>query len=209
MGRSKKMKPVVALDIDGTLGDYHGHFLRFAAGWYGRPMPSPDDINPGLPLHKFMQTSKSTYRQCKLAYRQGGLERSMPCYPGASELTRVIRRAGGELWLCTTRPYLKLDTINANTRHWLKRNHVQYDHIIWGEYKYRDLVKQVGIDRIAVAMDDLPEMIVQATNCGLYTVLRDQPYNKHYNHGWRVNDMAEAEEAVLFFLGKWGEYNGR
>src|SRR6516165_2045766 len=98
------MKAVVAVDIDGTLGDYHSHFLRFAADWYGRPMPNSSDINPGLPLHKFMRTSKATYRQCKLAYRQGGLERSMPVYDGAYELCRSIKQAGGELWICTTRP---------------------------------------------------------------------------------------------------------
>ena len=120
--KSNGTGPVVAIDIDGTLGDYHGHFLRFAEAWYGRTMPDAATINPGLPLHKFMRTSKSTYRQCKLAYRQGGLERSMLAYPGASELTRAIRIAGAELWITTTRPYLKLDSQSPNTMHWLRRH---------------------------------------------------------------------------------------
>jgi hypothetical protein len=195
--------PVVALDIDGTLGDYHGHFLRFAAGWYGRPMPDPEDINPGLPLHRFMQTSKSTYRQCKLAYRQGGLERSMPCYPGAAELSRVLRSAGAELWLATTRPYLKLDTQSPNTQHWLRLNKIQYDHLIWGENKYRDLVKQVGKGRIVAVLDDLPEMIIQANDLGLWTMLRDQPYNKHLNWHYRAMDLFQAQRTILQELRTW------
>lgn len=190
------MKPVVALDIDGTLGDYHSHFLRFAQDWYGRPMPDPRDINPGMPLHKFMGTSKSTYRACKLAYRQGGLERSMPAYAGASELTRAIRKAGGEIWLCTTRPYLKMDTQSPNTVHWLRRNKIQYDHMLAGPHKYRDLKKQVG-PRVVAVLDDLPDMIEQANGLGFWTMLRDQPYNRHLNWHYRAIDLWQAQNTIV------------
>lgn len=199
-------RPVVALDIDGTLGDYHGHFLSFAQSWYGRDMPKPQSINPGLPLHKFMGTSKATYRQCKLAYRQGGLERSMPAYPGADEMTRQIRKAGAEIWLCTTRPYLKMDTQSPNTIHWLRRNHIQYDHMLAGPHKYRDLVKQVGKERIVCIVDDLPEMCDQANKLGLRAILRDQPYNKHIDETMRVFDMRDILRAVTIFMAK-GEQN--
>lgn len=203
------MKPVVALDIDGTLGDYHGHFLRFAEAWYGRPMPEASTINPGLPLHKFMCTSKTTYRQCKLAYRQGGLERSMPCYSGASELTKSIREAGGELWLATTRPYLKMDTQSPNTVHWLRRNKIQYDHMLAGPHKYRDLARQVGKDRIVCVMDDLPEMCDQAKQLGLTTILRDQPYNKHYDaYNYSTADMNRAWGIIHSLLFYWKENHG-
>jgi hypothetical protein len=198
-----KAKPVVGLDIDGTLGDYHAHFLRFAEGWYGRAMPDPADINPGLPLHKFMGTSKSTYRQCKLAYRQGGLERSMPVYDGASELTRAIRRAGAEIWLCTTRPYLQLDSQAPNTAHWLRRNRIQYDHLISGPHKYRDLVKQVGAQQIVTILDDLPEMYEQAQSLKLNVWLRDQPYNRHIDTPWRVKSLLAAKMMILSEIEIW------
>lgn len=180
-------KPIVALDIDGTLGDYHRHFLRFASEWIGRPMPSPGDINPGLPLSRFMGVSKSTYRQCKLAYRQGGLKRSMPVYDGASELSRVLRKMGAEVWICTTRPYLRLDNIDPDTRHWLRRSKIQYDAVIWGENKYRDLVRSVGVHRVVAVMDDLPELAQQASSLGIGNVyLRGQPYNTHVDTGRRA-----------------------
>lgn len=183
------MKPVVAIDIDGTLGDYHGHFLRFASDWYGRQMPNPEEINPGLPLHTFMRTSKTTYRQCKLAYRQGGIERSMPVYNGASLLCGELRRSGAEVWLCTTRPYNKYDTQSPNTVHWLKRNKIQWDHMISGQHKYRDLVKQVGRERIVGVLDDLPEMYDQAAELGLMPIMRTQPYNKHVRNVDRVDHL--------------------
>ena len=208
--KNNNFGPVVALDIDGTLGDYHGHFLRFASDWYGRQMPDSKQINPGLPLHQFMRTSKATYRQCKLAYRQGGIERSMPVYDGADELCRSIRRAGAKVWLCTTRPYLKLDTQCPNTIHWLRRNRIQYDHLISGTHKYRDLVKQVGKDRIVCVMDDLPEMLDQANSLGITTILRDQPYNRHYDqHSFSVYEMSKAKSLIMALLYDWKEnHNG-
>lgn len=201
-------KPVVALDIDGTTGDYHGHFLRFAEGWYGRPMPSPNEINPGLPLHRFMRTQKKTYRECKLAYRQGGMKRTMPCYPGASELTRAIRKAGAEVWICTTRPYLRLDNIDPDTREWLRRNKVQYDAVIYGEDKYKELVRQVGIDRIVAIADDLPEMVRAAQKLGVANIyLRDQPYNRHMDNDvdgcFRFDSMLELQLLILSDVRRW------
>jgi hypothetical protein len=173
-------KPVVALDIDGTLGDYHGHFLRFAEGYVGRAMPGPKEINPGLPLYKHMRVSRVVYRATKLAYRQGGLKRSMPAYPGAADITRNIRRAGGEIWICTTRPYLRLDNIDPDTREWLRRHRIQYDAVIFGDNKYRELVRQVGVDRVVAIADDLPEQIVKAGKAGIDSIyLMDQPYNRY------------------------------
>jgi FMN phosphatase YigB (HAD superfamily) len=190
-------KPIVALDIDGTLGDYHGHFTRFAEQWTGRTMPDPHDINPGRPLYQHLGMSKATYRQCKLAYRQGGMKRSMPVYDGARELTVAIRKAGAEVYICTTRPYLRLDNIDPDTRHWLRRNGIQFDGVLFGQHKYRDLVKFVGAERIVAVLDDLPELCAQAESLGLRVMLRDQPYNKHVTGYPRVMDL---EDNLLAFM---------
>lgn len=173
-------KPVVALDIDGTLGDYHGHFLWFAERWIGKPMPDPDDINPGLRLHAFMGVPLRTYRECKLAYRQGGLKRFMPVYDGAADLCRDIRRAGAEVWICTTRPYLRLDNIDPDTREWLRRNGIAYDAVLFGEEKYRELKRQAGA-RVTLVLEDLPELFWQAQRLfpRADVWLRAQPYNAH------------------------------
>lgn len=204
--------PVVAIDIDGTLGDYHGHFLRFAESWYGKPMPSATKINPGIPLHRFMHTSKSTYRQCKLAYRQGGLKRSMPVYPGADQLCKEIRRTGAELWICTTRPYLRLDNIDPDTRHFLRRNHIQWDAVIYGENKYRDLARQVGAERVVAVLDDLPAMVEQAAGQKIPFILRDQPYNRHVDYSYnsmfigRATNMYDAQKKITRMIRIWKDF---
>jgi phosphoglycolate phosphatase-like HAD superfamily hydrolase len=202
---SESHKPVIALDIDGTMADYHGWFTKFAQLWTGRDMPAPDDINPGLPLHKHLHMSKANYRQCKLAYRQGGMKRSMPCYSYSRELTVNLRKAGAEIYICTTRPYLRLDNIDPDTRHWLKRNGIQYDGVLWGEHKYNNLIKIVGKDRILAIIDDLPAMCDQANKLGLFAILRDQPYNQHYHHYKRIYDLQEPESFLLRMVKRYKE----
>lgn len=198
-------KPVIGLDIDGTLGDYHGHFLRFAEGWFGRRLPSPEETNPGLPLHRFMKVTKRDYRECKLAYRQGGLKRTMPAYPGAAALTNYVRILGAEVWICTTRPWQRLDNIDPDTREWLRRNKIEYDYVLYGEDKYEELERQVGKDRVIAVVDDLPEMILEAARLELGPrYLRDQPYNRHVDPevdgGFRRFDNLGALRNDLMFL---------
>lgn len=199
-------KPVVALDIDGTLGDYHRHFLWFAEMWVGKPMPPADEINPGLPLWKHMHISKKTYRDCKLAYRQGGLKRWMPIYEGAGDLTRKIRRAGAEVWICTTRPYLRLDNIDPDTRECLNRNGIRYNAVLYGDNKYTELRRQAG-DRVAAVADDLPEMIQKAWKEGFSPAyIRDQPYNQGFA-AWRFTSCGQLWEYLKRDIYDWKEKN--
>lgn len=142
----------------------------------------------------------------------------MPCYPGASELTRALRRAGAEVWICTTRPYLRLDAIDPDTRHWLRRNKIQFDHVLYGEHKYRDLVKQVDPARVVAVYEDLPDMLMQAIDCGMSGYLRSQPYNGnlweighplHKNGNWwlRVDGPDEQIYRFLEDLDEWKDEN--
>lgn len=207
--RSGGDKPVVAVDIDGTLGDYHAHFLWFATLWFGRPFPDPTEVNPGMRLSTFMGIPHHEYRECKLAYRQGGLKRFMPAYPFARELSRNVRSAGAQFWICTTRPYLRLDNIDPDTREWLRRNEIEYDAVIWegleGETKYHDLVCQVGLNRIVAVADDLPEQTADAERQGIQSIyLRDQPYNREpYVRGDRVRSLDELWGCLEMDLNIW------
>lgn len=224
-------KPVVALDIDGTLGDYHAHFLTFAQEWLGQPMPHPSDINPRLPLHEFMGISHELYRQIKLAYRQGGLKRTMTAYPGAAELTGRIRAMGAQVWICTTRPYLRLDNIDPDTREWLRRNEIEYDAILFDDLdgvtsgghkpggKYGELMEQVG-PRVVACADDLPDQLIAAFAAGVpMRYLRDQPYNQPTypdgddalpgNGDRRVYSLYELFNYLSIDIQRWKRLNER
>lgn len=194
-------KPIVAVDIDGTLADYHRYFLSFAEGYLGRTMPDPEEMNPGLPLHEFMGLDKEEYRKVKLAYRQGGLKRTMPAFPGAARLTHQIEMAGAEVWICTTRPYLRLDNIDPDTREWLERNGIKYTCLTFGEDKYEALVDYVGKERIVAVIEDLPEQVDRAKALGLKVYTPDRPYNKTVQ--WRYSSLDDITQEVLMDLGQY------
>lgn len=202
---SEVMRPIFGLDIDGSLGAYHEHFWSFAVAWTGRNLPHPSEFRGDTSFATFLGLSKATYRKIKLAYRRGGLKRSMPAFDGASLLTRVLRDRGAIVVLCTTRPYLSLEGVDEDTRHWARRNSISHDFIIWGEWKYRDLAR-FG-DRVVAIMDDEPLLLAQAKDAGLYTV----GHRRSYNGSAEVDEWAsvgrDAESVLLNRLGLWEEEN--
>lgn len=187
-------KPIVAVDLDGTLADYHGYFLKFAEDYLNKAMPDPEEINPGLPLSEFMGISHDTYRQVKLAYRQGGMKRSMPAFPHAKQMCQSIIEAGAELWICTTRPYLRLDNIDPDTREWLSRNEIEYTAMLFGESKYEDLIETVGSERVVAVVEDLPELVERAFKLGVKNaIMPRRPYNTKRDVKVRWMEDWEAE----------------
>jgi hypothetical protein len=168
---------VVALDIDGTLGDYHGHFWEFACSYLGRDLPANW---PGLPRNweDYLGITQFTYREIKLAYRQGGMKRNMPVYDGASALTRKMRDWGCEVWITTTRPYNRLDSVDPDTREWLRRHDIHYDHLLYDDDKYGRLAELVDSERVLLVYEDLPSQCKRASELfGFATVL--MRYNTH------------------------------
>jgi hypothetical protein len=168
---SEIVKPVVALDIDGTCGDYHGHLIRFAEAYLGSAGPTAErrgyptritwELDGSIPMREwfchYFNVSVDIWRDIKLAYRQGAQKRSMPVYPGAGNLSRVLQAAGAEVWITTTRPYQRLDNIDPDTQAWLQRNGIKFDYMLYDENKYGQLAQRVGVDRVVGILEDLPE----------------------------------------------------
>ncbi len=213
------MRPVFALDLDGTLVSYHEHFAAFATGYFGKSFPHISTYDARVPFYRWMGVSKERYRRCKLAYRKGELKRSVPLLtpplPQAPALTRTLRKWGGEVWLCTTRPYLAYDMVDDATRENLRRHGVQYDHIIWGEKKYHDLRRAVGQERVVAVLEDDPKLCEQAYGLGLPTVFAKRQHNARQYEGlpslfkrdWHWAEFEEETEELLRKL--FDEWKGR
>lgn len=165
---SAEIKPVVAFDVDGTLGDYHGQLIEFAKLYLNRE-PHPNNGYDGVMnfgdwmIDTFDMDGRKEYRDIKLAFRQGGSKRWMPPYPEMIEAVRFAKEGlGCEVWLTTTRPYLRLDSVDPDTREWLRRNEVPFDHLMYDDHKYELLVKYIDPRRIVAIVDDLPEQLAEA-----------------------------------------------
>jgi hypothetical protein len=209
------IQPVVALDIDGTLGDYHSHFLDFAVDWIGwDAVPDPNwyegydgSVDFSMFCCDLFRIDLATYRDIKLAYRQGGMKRTMPINTGAQALAWSIKDAGAELWITTTRPYLSLDNIVPDTVEWLRRHMIDYDGMLFDEEKYKQLADRVDKRRVVLILDDLREMCEAASE--LFNGVAVQVATP-FNYGDRYTVSSTLDAAADIALGKirmWREQN--
>lgn len=182
---SEIVKPIVAIDIDGTMGDYHSHLIDFMLNYLSFPVVPRYITYDGTEkmsawAERYFGIDHKTYEQIKLAYRQGAQKRSMPAYAGIEFVTTEVQNAGAELWVTTTRPFLRLDGVDPDTRFWLKRNYIGYDGLLYDEDKYRVLAERVDPNRVVAVLDDLPEQYDAAAEAfgADVPILRRQVYNR-------------------------------
>lgn len=199
------LRPVVAVDVDGTLGEYHEHFAEYAEMFLQKPVHR--HWQGDIAYWRCFGVSKAKYREMKLGYRQGRMKRSMPVRPGAVAFAGAVRAAGAELWVTTTRPWLRLDNIDPDTQFWLQHNRIRYDGVLYGESKYRDLVSLVGINRVVAVLDDEPEQVRRAEQQGLTARLMDRPYNQGGDSFYRSFDLEHAQKEMVELIKQWRKEN--
>lgn len=191
---SNKIKPVVALDIDGTLGDYYTHFQDFARDYHNLPRIK-QAWNGVDEWENYMGLTKAEYREAKLAYRQGGGKRLMPPFHGAMMISHNVRQVGAELWLTTTRPWMRHDSTDPDTQHWLKKNQIEFDRLVYDDRKYEKLYNLVDAERVVFVLDDLPEMYDDATTFFKSRAwLMARPHNRNV-HSVRLQEVHNLVQA--------------
>jgi hypothetical protein len=211
---SETVKPVVALDIDGTMADYHGAFIDFAQRWLnvdlsmelpdGHAYDGSDSFRDWFCFA--FGTDLTTFRQIKLAYRQGGLKRMIPPYDYADVLARSCREQGAEVWVTTTRPHDRFDRVDPDSREWLRRNGVQFDGLIYSDHKMEDLAARVDPARVCFVLDDLVDTLFRAD--GLFgigkTVLRRTRWNVNGpNWAVSVGSLLDARAMATAHIQDW------
>lgn len=200
----REVRPVVAIDIDGTLGDYHLHFFQFAEGWLGKRVPR--DYDGSVDIATFLGLTKDVYRRIKLAYRQGGMKRTMPAL--SADIGRQIkglRDDGIEVWIATSRPYNRLDNIDPDTVEWLRRQGISYDGLLYDDNKVDTLIGIVGKDRIVSVLDDLPTVYDRAREHGLDPVQMATRYNQAVRRPISVGTMAAAASVLRSRAERWSQ----
>lgn len=209
------IKPIVAVDIDGTIGDYHGHFLRFASEWTGKGLEpllggSIHMYSGVFPFRQYccrlFDIDDATYRNIKLAYRQGGMKRSMPIMAGAQALCWAIKDAGAELWVTTTRPYLSLDNIVPDTVHWLSRWEIDYDYMLFDADKYAQMAERIDTVRVVAVLDDLGEMYDAASAAiGSHAPILVQGSFNYQVRRPSMSSLDACADIVLARIASWKE----
>jgi hypothetical protein len=197
---SSPVKPIAVFDIDGTMGDYHQHFINFATeylgseGWQDWWKYSGNEGFRDWFCEAF-DIEHATWYDIKLAYRQGAQKRSMPPYDGMIDVARAAYKVDCEIWIATTRPYLRLDNIDPDTREWLSRNHVPYDGLLFDEHKYYRLAEIVEPERVVVVYEDLAEMYDEAE----IIFSENVPFlvKTSWNRSWDRQNQGTSEKALV------------
>lgn len=204
---SKPLLPIIALDVDGTLGRYHEHFTTFASGYLQRPLPM--GYRGEQKFWQYLGLGLEEYRQIKLAYRQGGLKRTMPPQRDLFYFQQWLRETRGamEIWIATTRPYLRLDNIDPDTRFWLDHYGIPYDGLIYGDDKYHQLRRLVAPERVVAVLDDEPEQYDIANALFNYeAMLMRGPANDYLLHpNGVVSSLHEAIHVMESRRREWSE----
>jgi hypothetical protein len=206
---NREVLPVVAIDIDGTTGMYHKHFLEFASAYLNEHLAG-DFYTGDEPFKQWFcrkfDCSYDTWHDIKLAYRQGGMKRTMPVYPGAASLSRQIMHRA-ELWVTTTRPYIRHDNVDPDTREWLRRNLIEYNYLIYDGHKYHKLADLVGRERVCAILEDLPEEIDEAKRLfgNGVAIHRITSYNASTARMPNVHSLADAWVTIKDRIERWEE----
>lgn len=139
------------------------------------------------------------------------MKRTMPVYSGASAIMGSLAPLGCETWLTTTRPYLRLDGIDRDTREWLRRNDISYDYLLYDEDKYAILAENVGRERVVVVLDDEVEQLAKAEASfgpGV-PILRRTRYNRAAQWaGASTLTLMEAQELIAKRVQEWRGAHG-
>jgi hypothetical protein len=205
---SSKIRPVVAWDIDGTIAVYHDHFLDFAYRYLNIEPSLPGSYLGEQDLATFLGVSKETYRGVKLAYRQGGNKRLMPVFEGAKEALNIVRASGAEIWITTTRPYLRHDSTDPDTREWLRRHNIQYDGLLYDEDKFMRLIEAVDKERVVAVIDDLETNINRARQLGLWAIQVYRPHNVYGRTDGGSSNLMLMAQGVADMVDRWYQQHG-
>lgn len=203
---SHLIRPVVAVDLDGTLGDYHGHFEDFAMDWLGIGWVTNSytgDIRYREWFCDAYGVDETTFRLIKLAYRQGGMKRTMPAHREAGWVMRSLAKQA-EVWVTTTRPWARYDRVDPDTVEWLRRNRISHDGLLFDEHKIDELYERIDPSRVVAVLDDEPRVLEDVV-AGVPILLRTQYNGQAEWDGTQASSLPGAKIIIDQLLHDWNE----
>lgn len=174
---SSNLAPVVVFDIDGTLAQYHEPFTTFCDDYFATRLHHGWDGKGNF--EDYLGLTRPQYRDAKLAYRQGGNKRWAPLYPGMRAMVMAAKEdLGADIWIATTRPWNRLDNVDPDTQEWIRRFSLPVDGLLYGDDKYRQLIKAVDPERIVAVVEDLGEQVEEANRLRLPVIQIERTHNQ-------------------------------
>lgn len=157
-----KDEKVVAIDIDGVLGEYPYWFLKFIFDKTGYNLNSLYEAKA--------QFGTIKYEELKSSYRQSGYKATMPASKNASEFTHLLHKKGYKVIILTARPYKEYYTIYPDTLNFLKNNEIYFDAIVWDKEKHLKIIKE--FPKLQFMVEDSTDIAIAVAREGYNVFLK-------------------------------------
>jgi len=130
-----KYEKVCAVDLDGVLGVYPDHWLKYLNEKTNSNYETLSEAKINIDL--------ITYANIKEEYRLSGSKIDIPMIEGAKEFLLKLKENGYMIVILTSRPYKKYFRIFSDTLHWLKKYDLVYDSIIFDANKNMRILQEI------------------------------------------------------------------
>lgn len=188
-------KLTLAVDIDGTSGDYEGALRDYVGNAHNIPlekrlemMPLVTDYAMGSNGWHKMGTTEEFLALHSQAVEDGMFERMVP-YENVSEVLWRLHNKGHFVRVVTAR-FLKAGDryrVMETTAKWLDKVEIPVDDAAFTARK-TEVIADVYID-------DAPKNIIELTEAGRTVIIYDHVYNRHLE-GLRATNWLEVEEII-------------
>lgn len=201
---SAPVRWVVGMDIDGTLARYHRHYVDFVEMYDNHQTGTLPRRWDGVgEFRDLLGLSKKEHHDRKLAFRAGGFKRWMPKFDNVVRMMVGLENLGVEVWVTTTRPWMRMDNVDTDTVEWLKRWSIPYHHLLFDEDKYGRLCELVDPERIVAIVDDEEEQRDRCAALRLPFALRSTEWNHGIRHpgGPQITELTDVVTLVQERIG--------
>lgn len=181
---------IVGVDIDGVLADYPRSFVEYVNEKLGSSFDYKEVKKYNIADELGLSTEACI--NLKHEYRDEGAKRFIPVVEGAKQFLDDLKCMGYTVILLTARPIEKYKRIFADTQYWLNANKLQYDAILFDEYKGERLVKEFGKENISFFIDDVTGNANGVSNAGFKCYL----LNKSYNEGDKLERLVKRVDSL-------------
>lgn len=195
---------IIGIDVDGVLIDLEGYQLKYGQEYFEKTYnlsvnnPKAYDIKDIFECTKEQREKFWTKYIWKYCLKE-------PMTMGAAETVKNLRKEGNKIYVVTGRAHTTEKGIVGGIfrwmlKHWLKKNHFQYDKIFFcsetdsSTDKYDICLRE----KVDVLVDDKPENLL-ALKDKIQVICYPAVWNKEYREldRYRIDKFEEIKEKIL------------
>lgn len=187
--------PIVMVDIDGVLADYPQSFYNFVNKKLGTSY-DPEKQND-YDICRAMGLTREKYEELKFEYRESGYKRDIDTIDGAVSSMKILKDSGFLIVVFTARPVSEHNRIEIDTYHWLEKNQIPFDALLFAEKKHEELAKFYKHFKPICFIEDSESNADYLSNDGINVVLFNKPYQHNKKFEQRVVRIDTWDQALL------------